>query len=318
MIIWFYILIFCASCLILAYSGTRAVHSLIKIAHFLKWKEFIVAFILMAFATSLPELFVGISSAVHRIPQLSLGDIFGANILNLTLTIGLVILLFGPLQIERKTTKHNSILMAIVGLLPLLLLLDGNLSRIDGVILIMVFIFYIVWLFARKEFFSKIYKKTEDQKKDNFFAFLKNLAYFLFLVGLLLLAAQGIIRSASFFAEFIGIPLGLVGILLVGVGTAFPEIYFSIQAGKAGQSGMILGNLMGTIVVNSTLILGLVALIYPIKIDDFSPYSLARIFLLISVLFFLFLSRTESKISKKEGFILILIYLLFLFFEIAS
>ena len=206
--------------------------------------------------------------------------------------------------------------MAIVGLLPLLLLLDGNLSRIDGVILIMVFIFFLFWLFARKEFFSKIYKKTENPKKDDFFAVLKNIAYFLFLVGLLLLAAQGIIRSASFFAEFIGIPLGLVGIFLVGIGTALPEIYFSIQSAKSGHSGMVLGDLMGTIVVNSTLILGLVALIYPIEITDFSPYSLARIFLLISVLFFLFLSRTESRISKKEGFILISLYLLFIFFEI--
>jgi len=286
-------------------------------AQFLRWKEFVVAFILMAFATSIPEFFVGVTAAINGIPELSLGDIFGANIINLTLAIGLAVLFLGKLEIERETVRRNSILMAIIALLPLLLLLDGDISRIDGIILLLAFIFYITWLFDRKELFSKVYDETPQIRERRLSkGFLKDFGIFFGSILLLLLAAYGIVKSASYFAEFIGVPVGIIGIFLVGAGTALPEVYFSIRAGRAGQPGMILGNLMGCVAITSTLVLGVVALICPIKIADFSPFAAARIFLLISVLLFLFISRTHEKISKTEAIILLLIYFVFLVFEI--
>ena len=318
MIFWFYISIFLVSCFLLIRSGTWVVQSLTRIAHFLKWKEFIVAFVLMAFATSIPEFFIGIISAWNKIPQLAFGAIVGSNIIKLTLAVSLSALILGGLKIERATVRRNSIFVGIIALLPVFLILDGNLSRIDGIVLLLAFSFYIVWLFDRKEYFSKIYKPAGEKNENNFGYFFKSIGQFLGSVIILLLGAQGIIKSSSFFAEFIGVPLSFIGILLVGAGAALPEVYFSIRAGKTGHQNMILGNLMGGVVVTATLVLGITALISPIEIPDFSPYSLARLFLLISVLFFLFLSRTESKISKKEGIILILIYLAFIFFEITN
>lgn len=315
--IWLYILIFIISCLVLVRSGIWAVQALTRIAHFLGWKEFVVAFIFMAFATSIPELFIGISSAFSKIPELSLGNIFGANIIVLTLAVGMAVLIFGGLGIERSTVRRNSVFMTVVSLLPLLLLLDGDLSRIDGGILLLAFAFYMAWLFDQKEFFTKIYDDTpvvKDRRSN--IDYFKNMGIFFSSVLLLLLAAQGIIYSASLFAQSVGMPLGVVGILIVGAGTALPEVYFSIRAGWGGQSPMILGNLMGSIVINSTLVLGIVALIHPIEITDFSPYSIARIFLIISIIYFLFISRTRDKISRKEALGLILIYLAFLAFEI--
>jgi len=312
-----YIFIFIVSCALLVFSGGATVRGLIRMAQFLRWKEFVVAFILMAFATSIPEFFVGVTAAINGIPELSLGDIFGANIINLTLAIGLAVLFLGKLEIERETVRRNSILVAIIALLPVLLLFDGDISRIDGVILLLAFVFYITWLFDRKELFSKVYDETPEIKKKKLVeGFLRDLGIFLGSVILLLLAAHGIVKSASYFAEFIGVPVGIIGILLVGAGTALPEVYFSIRAGRAGQPGMILGNLMGCVAITSTLVLGVVALICPIKIADFSPFAAARIFLLISVLLFLFISRTHEKISKTEAIILLLIYFVFLVFEI--
>lgn len=314
--VFLYIIIFVISCGLLIFSGGATVRSLTRIAQFLKWREFIVAFILMAFAASIPEFFVGISAAFKGIPELSLGDIFGANIINLTLAIGIAVLIFGQLEIERETTRRNSIFMAIVALLPLLLVLDRELSRIDGCVLILSFGFYITWLFDRKELFTKAYDGvSEIRDKKSAEKFLKDIGVFLGSVFLLLLAAQGIIQSASYFANFVGVPIGIVGIFLVGAGTALPEIYFVIRAGKAGRPGMILGNLMGCVAITSTLVLGIVALICPIKIADFSPFAAARIFLLISVLLFLFISRTHNKISRKEAVILLLIYITFIIFE---
>lgn len=312
----FYIALFIISCFLLVFSGAWIVGALTRIARFLRWKEFIVAFILMAFATSVPELFIGITSAFSGISQLSFGDIVGANIIDLSLAIGLVVLFLGSLQLEKATTRRNSIIVAIVALLPLFLILDGDLSRIDGGVLLLAFIFYMTWLFDRKEMFTKVYNGVGPLRDLGAIKqFIKDLGFFAGSVLLLLLSAEGIIYSASFFAELIGVSLGIIGIFLVGAGTTLPEIYFSIKAGKAGQQSMILGNLMGSVVVNSTLILGLVALIYPIHIIDFSPYSIARVFLLISVIFFLLVARTHERISRKEGVVLVGIYVLFLITE---
>lgn len=311
---WLYIVIFFASIALLVFSGGKAVQSLTRISRFLKLREFIVAFILMAFATSIPEFFVGISAALNGISELSLGNILGANIINLTLAVGLAVLFLGGLEIERETVRRGSILMGTIGLLPLLLILDGELSRIDACVLLLAFIFYVSWLFDREELFKKIYDNVEPTIV-NFGNFIKDLVFFIGSVALLLISSQGIVQSAAFFADFLGIGLGIVGIFLVGAGTALPEVYFSIRAGRAGETKMILGNLMGCVVITSTLVLGLVALISPIRIADFSPFAATRIFLLISVLFFLLISRTRNQISKKEGFALILIYAAFIIFE---
>jgi len=315
--IFLYFAIFVSSCILLIFSGTWVVSSLTRIARFLRWKEFIVAFILMAFATSIPELFVGITSAISKIPQLSFGDIMGANIIDLSLAIGLVVLFLGSIELERSTTRRNSIIIAIIAFLPLLLVLDGDLSRIDGIVLLLAFALYMTWLFERKEMFSKVYNghKTLAHDLVSIKIFLKSLAVFFGSILLLLAGAEGIIFSASYFAGLIGLPLGVIGIFLVGIGTTLPEMYFSIKAGKSGHEGMILGNLMGSVVINSTLVLGIVALIHPITIVDFSPYSIARGFLLITVIFFLFISKTHERISRKEAIILIGIYLLFLITE---
>ena len=106
--------------------------------------------------------------------------------------------------------------------------------------------------------------------------------------------------------------------LIVGLGNALPEICFAIASARKGQTWMILGNLMGSVIVLVTLVLGIVALLCPIEIPekDFSPFAIARIFLVISALFFFICVRTDQKITKKEALILVGVYILFVLSEI--
>ncbi len=170
--------------------------------------------------------------------------------------------------------------------------------------------------FFKKERFTKVYNHAP--KSINFKDFLKDLVFLVLSIFLLLIGAKGIVSSASVFASSLGLSIGLVGLFIVGLGNSLPEAFFSIQAAKKGQDWMILGDLMGGVVLTATLVLGIVALISPIKIVDFSPFAIARIFLIISALFFVFCLRSDSKISKKEGVLLFLIYILFLVTEILT
>jgi len=329
--IW--IVIFIVSFLMLFWSASRVVKGLIRISKYLGWKEFVVAFFVMAFAGTLPNLFVGISSAIKGIPELSFGEIVGGNVVDMTLAVGLALLIGGKaFPVRSKMVQTSTIFTAIIAILPLILILDGDLSRGDGLVLLITFFLYVFWLFSKEERFRKVYNVKEENDNHSFWKFLtkkkesKDLRQFkLFLKSLrstfgylivLLLSSWGIVQSVQVFSETLAVGLPMVGILIVGLGNALPETYFAIISARKGRTWLILGDLMGSVIVCATLVLGVVALIHPIVNIDFSPFAIARIFLVISAVFFLIAVRTDKRISKKEAVVLILIYILFVASEI--
>ncbi len=181
-------------------------------------------------------------------------------------------------------------------------------------ILISAFLIYSYWLFAKEDRFSKVYNKTKSPLKLK--EIFGHIFKILFSITFLLLAAEGIVRSAIFFSILLNFPLVLIGILIVSLGNSLPEIFFSIQAARKGKSWMVAGNLMGSIIFPVTLVLGVVALICPIRIIDFSPFFIGRFFLIISAVFFLIFIRTGKRISKKEAIFLLFVYISFILTEI--
>lgn len=123
------ILVFIVSCFLLAKSSNWLIRSLVRISQFLRLKEFVVSFILMAFATSLPELFVGTSSAIHKISELSFGNVIGANVINLTLIVGIAAILARGITLESHIAKRDSLYTAFIAILPAITLMDGMISR---------------------------------------------------------------------------------------------------------------------------------------------------------------------------------------------
>jgi len=310
-----YIFIFLTSCLLLAFSSKWLIGALSRIALFLKIKEFIVAFFLMAFAVSIPNLIVGIISAIQKIPELSFGDVIGGNIVDLSIVLGLGALISrAGISADSRTVQTSSIYTIFVAVLPLVLIFDGRLSRIDGLLLILIFACYIFWIFSKKERFTKIYDHSPKSLSSK--RFLKDLFILIGVALLLLIGAEGVIKSASFFAEEFNLPLSMIGLLVVGLGNCLPETFFTLRAAKKGEDWMVLGDLTGGVVVTATLVLGIVALICPIQIADFSPFAAARIFLIIAAIHFLLCIRTGQKITKREGLHLIGIYVAYLLVEI--
>ncbi|MBI2013298.1 MAG: sodium:calcium antiporter [Candidatus Colwellbacteria bacterium] len=311
-----HLLLFLVSVYLLYVSGGLVVKGLTRVARFLQWKEFVVAFFVMAAAGSLPNLLVGISSSLRGIPELSFGDITGGNVVDLTLVIGLAILFTRGKSISAtsETIQTTSIFTSLAALLPLILILDGQISRVDGIALIIFFLLYIVWLFSKKERFQQIYEEHKPEgikiiKEVGLF--IKNSGKVLLGVALLVGAAQGIVVSSSFFAEFWEVPILMIGLLIVGLGNALPETYFTIISARKNETTMLLGNLMGAVIVPSTLVLGIVAILTPIRIADFSPLAFARAFIVISVLLFFLFVKTGEKITLKEALVLLGVYLVF-------
>lgn len=317
MIWYFAILFFLFSCFVLSWLSSRLLKSLILVARYLQWREFVITFFVIAFATSLPNFFVAFVAIFRGLPEISLGDIIGGNLADMTIVLAIAVFFTRKgISANSEIVQKSAIFTSVIAVLPLFLMWDANLSRIDGIILISAFLFYVWWIFSEKSRFTKIYDGNSRSEEVNFKKFLKNMARIIFLLILLLTASYFVISSAQFFSEKMGTSLALTAILVVGLGNAFPEAYFSIISARKKENWMVLGELMGSIVICATLVLGMVALISPFEINDVSPFITARIFLITAAAASLLFIKTEKKITKKEGLFLLFIYVAFLIFEI--
>lgn len=329
-------ILFLAACYVLARSGSLVVKSLTRIAAYYHWSEFLVAFVLVSFATTLPEFFVGISSALNKTPTLSLGNLIGANIVNLTLVMGLATVLAKGIKIRSDIAHKDVLYTFLIILIPIILLLDGILSRLEGGLLILIFLIYFFRLFyinqkrfpkfliqifnalklpTGSETFVQEYEAPVGEKK----AIKKISQEFIWFgagVVFLIFSAQAIVFLAVRLARDLGLPMVLLGLVILSIGTTLPELTFGIRAVMAGRKEMILGNLFGAMTVNLVLILGVVALIEPVALGGSIYLFLLSAFLMLAILLiFAVFIRTQGKLSWQEGMGLILFYIVFVVLE---
>ena len=314
------ITIFLVSIILLSWLSSSFVKTLVDIAKYLKWREFIVAFFVMGFAASLPNLFVDLSAAFQHLAPISFGDIIGGNLIDLTLIMAIVVFFSkGTVSTDSRMVQGSSVFTFLIAVLPIFLIWTGKVTRIDGLVLIIAFFVYAYWLFSKDDRFKKIYRKSKKESElpsVRRWVFIKNIIKIILILIVLLASSQGIIYAAQSFQKGLGVSLSLVGILIVALGNCFPEMYFGIVSGKKGEGWMIVGDMMGSVIVCATLVLGIIGVLAPFEIKDMAPFLFARIFTAIAALFFLIAVRTDKKISKKEALLLLFVYIIFLMAEI--
>jgi len=306
--VWLYIIIILISCLALIKSTDWIIRSLTYLANYFKLPEFVIAFILAGLATSAPELFIGIQAGLNNIPILSLSDVLGSNLVDLTLILGLTLILSRGLSVEKKVIKYNITYTFILLIYPLFLLLDKEISRLDGAALLILFSLYLIILYRQSQRYSK--REGRVFRKD----LIKNIAFFVLGIGVLLISAQAIVKSAQNLAVELNIQLFIIGVFLVALGTSLPELAVNIKA-IHNHGEMSLGNILGSVAANSALILGVTALIYPIQVTEIGLVLISIIFMVGSFILFAVFTRTKEKLSWPEGIIMILIYIAFIIFQ---
>lgn len=270
-----------------------------------------VASILVGLSTSLPEMFVGITSALSNAPNISLGNAIGSNIANMTIVTGGAALVGGAITIKNNSYAKDLLHAFIAGMAPLYLLMDNALSRVDALILIALY-FYFNYSLLRKRNIERVEKK--ESKFHKFLGYLhhrkmgKNLMFIFLSIAVILFSADMIVRSGLAIASGMNISVLLVGLFFVAIGTSLPEFAVMFEAVRKHDSSLFMGNLLGSIVANATLIVGITALISPIEVQAFNDYFIATIaFLLIFFMFYWFI-RTKEQINRLESFLLLVMY----------
>src|SRR3989339_453763 len=308
--------------LVLIKAAEWVILSLRRIARKSKIGVFAISAVILAVGTSLPELFVSVTSAIEGIPNIALGVVLGSNIANTALITGMVALILGKINVHGDYLKRDVFIALVAGLLPLALMADGILGRVDGFVLLFVYASYTASFFKDK--FAEI--TNEHNQESFFYRFLRQMNNIDFDVSkeygklfislaLMLLSSQQIIGASEKLAISIGIPIFVVGLIILAIGTSLPELVFSLRSVKGGEPKMFFGNLLGSTIANSTLIVGLTAVISPITITSFADYRNAIVaFVIIFTSFWLFI-RSKHRLDRFEGLILVVMYLIFVVIE---
>ncbi len=307
---------------ILIKSAEMMVVALRRIARSTHTGVFALSAIILALGTSFPELSVAVTSALGKVSSLSLGVVIGSNIANISLVGGLAAFIAGKVHVQGDFLKRDVWIALAAGILPVLLVIDGHLSRVDGLILLAVYAAY-----ATSFFKKQVVEIGQEQAEESFWhRFLRRFNHLnskrtreygrLFMgIALLLFSANVIVKITKQLAIVANLPVFLIGLILLAIGTSLPELAFSFRSLGEHEPSMFFGNLLGSTIANSTLIVGVAALINPTQIVAFREYSVAAVtFLIVFLTFWLFI-RTKHRLDRWEASILFALYLIFVVVE---
>ena len=222
----------------------------------------VVGLTVVAYGTSAPELAVTVQSTYNAQPDLAIGNVVGSNISNVLLVLG-VSALVSPLVVSRQLVRFSLPIMLLAALALPLMGLDGNISRVDGLILVLGAILYTTYTVRRSR--ASTFESNSELMPDRSPARQMAMQLGLIVVGLalLLLGANWLVNGAVAAAEALGVSKLIIGLTVVAVGTSLPEVATSVVAGFQGQRDIAVGNVVGSNVFNILLVLGLTAIVSP-------------------------------------------------------
>ncbi len=286
----------------------------IKLAAYLGVPSLIIGLTVVAFGTSAPELVVSALASARGHSEIALGNVIGSNIINIALVLGISALI-APITVATEVLRRDiPIVVGVTFGVVAMVMVGNSVSRIDGVILLAIFVGYMVFSYKLA---------MREQQRTTMAPGWKRPAlkarHILFLVGGIIViaaGAEGMVQGAVGIAEAMGISKRVIGMTIVAFGTSIPELAASVVAAKKGESDLALGNVVGSNLFNMTLILGTAAMISPIPVT-FGIMSPEVIFFVLTVLVLIPLVRVGWRLGRTDGIILLTLYGVAIYFVFA-
>jgi len=263
----------------------------------------VVGVTIVAFGTSLPELLVSIISSFQDYNDLALGNIVGSNISNIGLVLAVSTFIFyyvlGTNIVPEKDANNDSYVMVLAVFLLFFFAGDNLISVGEGLIFFLLYLFYIYWLYKRSS-----NEPVEEVEENTSFTFLLG-----GLIGLLL-GAQITVNAAVSIAETMGVSEIVIGLSVVAIGTSLPELAGTVSAARMGHKEIAVGNVIGSNIANIFLVMGVLAMINPIAVEQFVIERTLPLLILLTIATF---AMIRIPLTRLGGTILFSFFLLFLY-----
>ena len=283
------------------------------IASYFKVSKMLIGLTIVAFGTSAPELAVSIKSLLSGSGDIVLGNVIGSNILNILLILGVSSTIHN-LSVKNATVKKEIPTLILLTLAFATLLLDSFFdpsvsnvfTRSDGIIILLFFLVFIYYLIHMMR--NKIEEDDDNNNQD--MPLVKGIAFTVLGIVAIVLGSNFVVESASNIASLLGVSERLIALTIVALGTSLPELVTSAQATKKGEYDIAIGNVVGSNIFNIGIVVGLPVAILG-TIPNVTINYLDIIVMIISVILLFIFSFNDRKISKNEGVIFLLIFLIY-------
>lgn len=309
---WLSILFVILGFILLVVGGEYLVRSSVALSFRFKLSKMVIGLTVVSFATSAPELLVSLQAAFDGSADLSLSNIIGSNIANIGLVLGITALI-SPLAIDRDFYKFNWPVMIVLSfILYLFLINDGILSRIEGGILLILLVLYLIVLLKRAR------KQTDAtiEEVDDALSVVSSFKTFIWLLiggTALYFGSELLVNGAKNIATEFGVSEAVIGLTMVAVGTSVPELAASVIAALKQEKAISLGNLIGSNIFNIASVLGITSLLQPINVVDERLMNVDIFWMLGFAMILLPLAFLPKKmiLGKIKGFIIFAAYCVF-------
>lgn len=271
-----------------------------SVAAKLKVPSLIIGLTIVSLGTSLPEAAVSISASLSGSNEISLGNVIGSNIFNLLVVVGVASMIL-PIVSDKDILKRDMPINIAITVLLCIMLLDGKLSRIDSAILLVLLVAYITLLVR-----SALKNRTEESEQK-VLSWTKSLIFIVVGAAAIIGGGQLVVNNAKSIAVSLGMGETLVGLTVVALGTSLPELVTSVVAAKKGDSGIAMGNVVGSCIFNILFILGMAGVIMPMA-ADITFFIDTGILIAMSIVMLIF-AFTNRKTSRIEGAVSVLMYI---------
>ena len=289
---------------LLVWSADRFVDGAVGVAQFFGMSTFLIGMLVVGFGTSAPEMVVSVLSALNDTPQLALGNAYGSNIANIALILGTTALI-APVIVKKQAVKRDIPILIATTVLTIVLVKDGNVSLFDGVVLLLAFVAITVFNILM-ELRDKRKRKNEAAESEpaEKVSIVKAFAWLLVGLALLIASSRMLVWGAVYMAQALGVSDLLIGLTIVAVGTSLPELASSIAAARRGENDLAVGNVIGSNIFNTLVVVGIAAVITPIKAMDAEVLSrdLPIMSALTLLLFFICIPFKKKNGKRVSGF----------------
>ncbi len=278
----------------LIYGADFVIEEAEKIALHYKISSFVIGATVVALGTSLPEMAASVVASMQHKSDLAVSNVIGSNIFNIALVLGVVFFMAKKMMPKRDMFADDSAWALFPIMVFLVVGYDGTISRFEGLVYISMMGAYLMFLFNNASFLleeevdTELEKEPFDWKRTGLFLMIG----FVLVIG----GANYAVESASAIARSFGVSEWIIGLLLVALGTSLPELVVSVQAARKKNADMIIGNIIGSNVANFTMVIGMAAVVNPLKVDfSANAFDIMTALILTVMLVFVTANRLYNR-----------------------
>lgn len=313
--------LFIGAILVLWLLSGILVEAIDRVARRYEKPGFAIAFFVLGFLTSISEISVAVNSTFEGVPQISAGNLVGASLVIFLLLIPLLAVVGKGIPIKGVLSSSAVFVLLVSVLLPSILMIDGNLTRREGVLLIALYIALVYWvkrtLPRKKNVARKAVRRVEMSLLHHHRATAVDIFKMILAAALIFVAGRFLVDESVYFSSMLGIPASLIGLLLLALGTNIPECVIALRCVTSRHKDIAFGDYMGSAAANVPII-GVLALANGTFAIDAGEFLTTGLFLAAGLTMFFFFARSDREISRKEGAVLLALYLLFIITQITA